>query len=107
MFSMDRIKEVQNETIRAAKQEERVMTKSYRTPKAKEGELLAKYGKADGELDLFYCWRGDSSMRRDSKLLSHAFESMRIMDDKTLRQELEARGYDITTLRFSIMKKAT
>ena len=33
MFSMDRIKEVQNETIRAAKQEERVMTKQFEISK--------------------------------------------------------------------------
>lgn len=28
-------------------------------------------------------------------------------DARTLAQELEARGYDLTTLRFSIRKKAT
>lgn len=28
-------------------------------------------------------------------------------DDRTLAQELEARGYDLTTLRVSIRKKAT
>lgn len=29
------------------------------------------------------------------------------MDKRTLAQELEARGYDLTTLRFSIRKKTT
>lgn len=28
-------------------------------------------------------------------------------DERTLAQELDARGYDLTTLRFSIRKKAT
>ena len=83
------------------------MAKRFREPKAKQGELLVKFGKADGELDIFYCWQGDSNMKRDSNMLSHVFESASIFDGKSLRQELESRGYDITTLKFSIMKKAT
>ena len=46
-------------------------------------------------------------MRRDSRMLMTAFERVILYeeDGRTLRQELEARGYDITTLKFSVMKK--
>lgn len=82
--------------------------KRLRTPKAKDGELLVKYGKEYGDEDLFYCYPdNECGMKRDSRLLSMAFERTVIFpeDGRTLRQELEARGYDITTLKFSVMKK--
>lgn len=79
--------------------------KRWRAPNAKKGELLAKYGKEYGELDIYYCWNGDEQMGRDSKMLAHAFESIDIFDGNNLREELEKRGYDITTLKFSIHKK--
>ena len=84
------------------------MAKRYRAPVAKPGELLVKYGQEYGDHYLFYCWPGnDCGMKRDSKMLMAAFERTVIFteDGRTLRQELEARGYDITTLKFSIMKK--
>lgn len=79
--------------------------KQCRVPKAKAGELLVKFGKQFGDEDLFYCYPdNDCGMKRDSRLLMLAFERP-LLDGKTLRQELEARGYDITTLKFSVMKK--
>jgi len=44
-------------------------------------------------------------MGLDSKMLMLAFEQTQLLKGKTMRQELEDRGYDITTLKFSIMKK--
>jgi hypothetical protein len=80
--------------------------KRFRTPKAKDGELLVKYGKEYGDEDLFYCYPdNECGMGRDSKMLMLAFERTLLLDGKTLRQELDARGYDITTLKFSVMKK--
>lgn len=82
--------------------------KRLRTPKAKDGELLVKYGKEYGDEDLFYCYPdNECGMKRDSRMLSMAFERTVLFpeDGRTLRQELEARGYDITTLKFSVMKK--
>jgi hypothetical protein len=82
--------------------------KRLRAPKAKDGELLVKYGKEFGDEDLFYCYPdNECGMKRDSRMLMLAFERTVLFqeDGRTLRQELEARGYDITTLRFSIMKK--
>jgi hypothetical protein len=53
-----------------------------------------------------------------SMLLAHVFEGLTMGDlygyrgrdpapgdDRTLAQELDARGYDLTTLRFSIRRK--
>lgn len=84
------------------------MKKRYRKPTAKTGELLVKYGNDCGDEDLFYCHpENGCGMKRDSKMLMIAFERTVIFqeDGRTLRQELEARGYDITTLKFSVMKK--
>lgn len=82
--------------------------KRFRTPVAKENELLVKYGKEYGDEDLFYCYpENECGMKRDSKMMMIAFERTVLFqeDGRTLRQELEARGYDITTLKFSIMKR--
>ena len=38
-------------------------------------------------------------------MLASAFERIVVFDGRTLAQELEARGYDLTTLRFQIRKK--
>lgn len=82
------------------------MVKRWRKPVAKPGELLVKWGKEYGDEDLYYCFPDNGSgMRRDSKAVMVAFESNVNLDGKNLRQELEARGYDIKTLKFSIMKK--
>lgn len=90
------------------------MPKRYRAPKLKEGELRMYYGKVDGDIDVVYAWQGDSSMRRDTRLLHHFLGSERpdpfakpifSKMDPSLLKELENRGYDITTIKFSIMKK--
>jgi hypothetical protein len=79
------------------------MRKRFRSPTAKEGELLAKYGRHEGDLDIFYCYNG-AGMKPDSRLLSNAFENTKIFEGKSLRQLLVERGYDITTLKFTINK---
>ena len=79
--------------------------KRYRTPKAKPGELLVKYGQEHGDLDLYFCYGGKGATSRDSKMLMLAFERD-IGFGKSLREELEERGYDITTLKFSVQQRA-
>lgn len=81
------------------------MVKRYRAPKAKPGELKVAYGKSEGDLDLFYCHGGEGAGKPDARLLSHFFESLKYFDGRNLRQELERRGYDITTFKFSIQIK--
>jgi hypothetical protein len=88
--------------------------RSYR-PKLRDGELRVYWGKLPHENpDVIYAHQGDHSMRSDIRMVRHHlavpqpdplvkpfFSKM----NPSLLQELEARGYDITTLRFSIMKK--
>lgn len=84
------------------------MTRRFRVPDPKPGQLLVKYGKMEvgSDVDLIYSHPENTcGMSRDSRLLSLAFEDTKLVTGKTLRQELEDRGYDITTLQFSVMKK--
>lgn len=82
------------------------MKKRYRTPVAKPNELLVKYGQEYGNRGLYYCYpENGCGMKCDSRIVMTAFERAPIYEGKTMREELEARGYDITTLKFSIMKK--
>lgn len=79
--------------------------KRYTLPTAKSGELLVKFGREHGNFDLFYCYPdNDCGMKADSQLLMTAFEGVSLFEEKSLRQILIARGYDITTLKFSIQK---
>ena len=81
------------------------MKKRFRKPEAKPGEILAKYGQEYGEKDLFYCWPpNDAGMKSDTHLLMTAIERVKIHDDKSLRQLLEERGYDITTFKLTVRK---
>lgn len=84
------------------------MPKRYRVPQAKPGELRACYGKPDrfDRPDLCYVWGGPPAERSDGRVLSVAIEGLPVFEGKNLRQELEARGYDITTLRFSVRKQS-
>lgn len=92
--------------------------KRYKTPVAKPGEIRIVYGKADrySEPDLCVAWGEGTDMKCTGRLIMNA------ITEKTLRakfpgpgheyrpslvDELEARGFDITTLRISIMKNPT
>ena len=64
--------------------------------------------------ELTYFWRnrddyveaGISSCKRDTSVVMAAFEDARLFTGKTLKQELIDRGYDISTLEFTIEKPA-
>lgn len=89
--------------------------KRLRKPKLHNGELRVYWGKLPHDNpDVIYAWQGDSSMKRDSAMLcyfmgsQHPDPHVKPIFSKmkpSLIEELEARGYDITTLKFSIMKK--
>lgn len=56
---------------------------------------------------LQYYWRGDRTMRSDTRLLMQFFEDMPSKyGGKTLKEELIERGYDISTFKFSIERLA-
>lgn len=93
------------------------MGKRLRAPKLKNGELCMYWGRDqyDRTPDVVLAWQGDSSMKRDTALL-HMVICSQHPDPRahpifskmnpSLIEELVARGYDLTTLKFSIMKKA-
>lgn len=76
-------------------------------PKAKPGQLVARYGKTDrgAEPSICYAWGGQGADSSDARILQNAIEDANVFAGKTLAEELEARGYDIATLKFSIEKK--
>lgn len=76
----------------------------YREPVAKPGELKAQFGKErfSGAPDLLYAYGGYGAAKADARVLSAALEEVAVFDGKPLRQVLKERGYDITTLRFSV-----
>jgi hypothetical protein len=90
--------------------------KRLRTPKLADGELRIYWGREPrGIPEIMFAWQGDRSMKYDSKLLHYMMASKHPDPNVTpifskmrpsLFEELEARGYDMTTLKFSIMKKA-
>ena len=81
--------------------------KRIHVPKAKPGQLIAKWGRPDsGEPpDLVYAWGGDGAASADGRILAAALENSPVFEERGLRAELERRGYDITTLRFSVEVK--
>lgn len=89
--------------------------KRFRRPKLKDGELRMYWGKLPGDCpDIIFSWQGDWSMKRDSRFLHYALASDRpdpfaqpifSKMNPSFIKELEMRGYDITTIKFSIMKK--
>lgn len=89
--------------------------KRLRKPKLKDGELRMYWGREPhGNPEVMLAWLGDSAMKRDINLLfyhlccqhpdPHAKPIFSKMNP-SLIEELDARGYDLTTLKFSIMKK--
>lgn len=74
---------------------------------AKPGQLIARFGKADrwDKPAVQYAYGGAGASRSDGRILSEALEGMSIYDGKTLVQLLEERGFDISTLRFSVQIK--
>ena len=84
--------------------------KRWRAPKARRGQLKVQWGKLRHDSpDIIYT-HGDGTSRADSRLLHFMFSQGHYSPlDKTfgksLYDELESRGYDLTTLKFSISKK--
>lgn len=84
-------------------------------PPKKYGAIKFQYGRNDGELDFMVLY-GNDVPRCDRALVMNAFTSKRchpdfksqagVAFDDSFVVELENRGYDISTLRFSIERKA-
>lgn len=93
------------------------MSKRIRNRKAKPGELIMFWGKLPHDSpDVCYAWGADGANKCDGHLLNSILGSPRLriaygeerekhgqhVWDRSLLDELKARGYDITTLRFYI-----
>lgn len=88
------------------------MGERVRIPKAKPGELLVRWGRPDrGEdPDVVFCW-GEGVSKRDGNLAHYhlATDRPHFGEPKvspSFIKELEARGYDIRTLKLSVFKRA-
>ncbi len=79
---------------------------------AKPGELKALWGKLPHDApDICYLWGGEGARSCDGHLLYSMFsgfghrKGQHCVEHDGFLKELEARGYDLTTLKFSIQKK--
>lgn len=73
---------------------------------AKPGEITVIWGRVERREapSLVYEWRGSHEMKGTANLMTHVFEGLDVGYGRTLAKELESRGYDLTTLRFSVRK---
>lgn len=88
--------------------------KGRRFPKndGKKSGLVVLWAHERGEPNcLTYCWRNDDAdyaagitTRRDTNILMDHFERHKGLFGRTLAEELIERGYDISTLKFTIEK---
>lgn len=72
--------------------------------KAKPGQLKMAWSKRNN--DVMYAWGGSGADKSDAALLHVVLTEHLKYFDNNFQQELIERGYDITTLKFSIQKKA-
>ena len=81
--------------------------KRLRNPVAKLGELKAAWGRVErGDTpSLVYAYGAGGAGKPDARILSTALEELIVFNGKSLIEELEVRGYDLTTLKFSIQQK--
>ena len=80
-----------------------------RKRQAKPGQLIAWYGSLERGENPDFCiaYGGEGADRSDGRILCHAICNAKLWDtDVTLLQELEKRGYDLNTLKFSIQQKS-
>lgn len=84
------------------------MKKRLRPPVTKPGQLRAYWGRSEpgAKPTVIYTWGAGGACKADGRILMTALEEAKVFGGKSLVQELEARGYDLSTLRFTIeMKK--
>lgn len=91
------------------------MTRRFGPPRVRAGQLKLQYGKIAGHKpDIVVAW-GDGTCRADASLIMNALTAPQMTSardslfgyefEPSIVEELERRGYDVTTLRFSIEMK--
>lgn len=74
-------------------------------PSPKSGQIKVGWATEKHEKpQLQFCFRGDALMKRDINLLMNHFYITPTLLGTTLLDELKSRGYDLSTLKFSIDK---
>lgn len=75
-------------------------------PNAKPGQLVVGWACEDrhSNPELFFCFGGYGATRQDNNMLINAFHLAKTASGKCLVEELVERGYDLSTLKFSIEK---
>lgn len=83
------------------------MKKRYRSPKVKPNSLIFQRGKIRGEIDMCIFWNNIPNCDRSLVMYYLATENINFKGGyiKSFLQELEERGYDLDTLKFSIEKR--
>lgn len=92
--------------------------KRWRTPTARPGQIKIAYGRIDrhNNPDLCVAWGPGTDMKCTGRLIMNAITEKTLHAKfpgpgheyrPSLVDELEARGFDITTLRITIEKKET
>lgn len=85
------------------------MKRRYRRPPQREGRISFWYGRDEaGDMGQCFQW-GTGASKRDANFIANALYFEKGIPgsegNRTFVKELEHRGYDLTTLRFSIDKK--
>jgi hypothetical protein len=77
--------------------------------RAKPGEFKITWGTIErGESpSLIYSHGGEGASKPDGHMISYIFEGCKNEYGRTLVQDLVYRGYDISTLKFSVKIKKT
>lgn len=82
------------------------MKKKHKLLPTKPNELKVQFGSEEGNNpELYYSW-GQGIHKTHSLMLMHFLSEIKNSENRTLIEELEILGYDITTLQFSVMKKS-
>jgi len=63
--------------------------------------LWVKWSKSERDLLMFH-----DKHSPDGRLLHSAFNCVKVCDERSLTEELDRRGFDLTTLKFSIERKS-
>lgn len=77
--------------------------------RAKPGEFKITWGRVEryDRPSLIYSHGGAGATKPDGHMISYILEGAKNEDGRTLAQELEYRGYDLSTLKFSIKQRPT